>query len=46
VQDDASRQGIGQSTVYFRIGRLAQAIQRHPLFEEVVAAFRTRRPTA
>jgi hypothetical protein len=37
----AERHGIGQSTVYFRIQKLAQAIQSHPWFEEITAPFRT-----
>jgi hypothetical protein len=36
----ADRHGIGQSTVYFRIEKLAQAIQSHPWFEEIIAPFR------
>ena len=36
----ADKHGIGQSTVYFRIKKLAEAIQLHPWFEEVVAPFR------
>ena len=42
----ASRQGIGQSTVYFRIKKLAETIQHHPWFEEVTAPFRTSRQPA
>ena len=42
----ANRHGIGQSTVYFRIGKLAQAIQRHPWFEEISAPFRANRRPA
>ena len=42
----ASRQGIGQSTVYFRIKKLAEAIQRHPWFEEITAPFRPVRQPA
>jgi len=38
----ADRHGIGQSTVYFRIKKLAEAIQSHPWFEEVTAPFRPR----
>ena len=41
----AERHGIGQSTVYFRIKKLAEAIQLHPWFEEVVAPFRPLRTT-
>ena len=45
IHSDPSRHGIGQSTVYFRIEKLAQAIQRHPWFDEITAPFRTtRRP--
>ena len=45
IHSYASRHGIGQSTVYFRIKKLAQALQRHPWFEEITAPFRTsRRP--
>ena len=45
IHNYAARHGIGQSTVYFRIKKLAQAIQRHPWFEEITAPFRTsRRP--
>ena len=40
----ADKHGIGQSTVYFRIKKLAEAIQLHPWFEEVVAPFRPLRP--
>ena len=36
----ADKHGIGQSTVYFRIKKLAEAIQLHPWFEEVTAPFR------
>jgi hypothetical protein len=46
IHSYADRHGIGQSTVYFRIQKLAQAIQRHPWFEEITAPFRTLRPTA
>jgi hypothetical protein len=45
IHSYAARHGIGQSGVYARIERLAQAIQRHPWFEEITAPFRTiRRP--
>ena len=45
IHSYADRHGIGQSTVYFRIQKLAQAIQRHPWFDEITAPFRTvRRP--
>jgi hypothetical protein len=46
IHSYADRHGIGQSTVYFRIDKLAQAIQRHPWFEEITAPFRTIRRTA
>ena len=46
VHSYADRHGIGQSTVYFRIQKLAQAIQRHPLFEEITAPFRPVRRAA
>jgi hypothetical protein len=36
----ARRHGIGQSGVYARLDKLAQAIQRHPWFEEVTTPFR------
>ena len=42
----ASREGIGQSTVYFRIKKLAEAIQHHPWFDEITAPFRTASRTA
>jgi hypothetical protein len=35
----AARHGIGQSGVYARIDKLAQAIQRHPWFDEITAPF-------
>ena len=41
IHSYARRHGIGQSGVYARIEKLAQAIQRHPWFEEVTASFRT-----
>ena len=41
IHSYADRQGIGQSTVYFRIKKLAEAIQLHPWFEEITAPFRT-----
>jgi len=45
IHSYASRHGIGQSGVYARIEKLAQAIQRHPWFDEITAPFRTiRRP--
>ena len=40
IHSYADRHGIGQSTVYFRIEKLAQAIQCHPWFEEITAPFR------
>jgi hypothetical protein len=46
IHSYADRHGIGQSTVYFRIQKLAQAIQRHPWFEEITAPFRNVRRTA
>jgi len=46
VQSYARRHGIGQSGVYFRIRKLAQAIQRHPWFEEITAPFRPIRRSA
>jgi hypothetical protein len=39
----AHRQGIGLSGVYFRMQKLAQAIQRHPWFDEITSPFRTPR---
>ena len=42
IHSYADRHGIGQSGVYARIEKLAQAIQRHPWFEEITAPFRTR----
>ena len=36
----AQRQGIALSTVYFRMEHLAQALQRHPWFEEITGPFR------
>jgi len=36
----ASRHGIGQSGVYARLDKLAQAIRRHPWFDEITAPFR------
>ena len=41
IHNYADRHGIGQSTVYFRIKKLAEAIQRHPWFDEITAPFRT-----
>ena len=42
IHSYADRHGIGQSTVYFRIQKLADAIQRHPWFDEITAHFRPR----
>ncbi len=42
----ADRHGIGQSTVYFRIKKLAEALQRHPWFSEITAPFRPLRQPA
>ena len=42
----ADRHGIGQSTVYFRIKKLAEAILLHPWFEELTAPFRPVRTAA
>ena len=46
VHSYADRHGIGQSTVYFRIKKLAEALQRHPWFEEITAPFRPSRRAA
>jgi len=46
VHSYADRHGIGQSGVYARIEKLAQAIQRHPWFDEVTAPFRPSRRAA
>jgi hypothetical protein len=46
VQSYASREGIGQSTVYFRMDKLAQAIQRDPWFDEITRPFRPLRTAA
>ena len=46
IHSYADRHGIGQSGVYARIERLAQAIQRHPWFEEITAPFRNTRRAA
>jgi len=43
VHSYADRHGIGQSGVYARIEKLAQAIQRHPWFDEITAPFRPSR---
>ena len=42
----ADRHQIGRSTVYFRIKKLAEAIQIHPWFDEITAPFRTASRTA
>ena len=42
----AHRQGIALSTVYFRMKHLADAIQRHPWFDEITAHFRPMRRAA
>ena len=42
----ADRHQIGRSTVYFRIKKLAEAIQLHPWFDEITAPFRTTSRTA
>ena len=42
----AHRQDIALSTVYFRMNSLAQAIQRHPWFDEITAHFRPLRRAA
>jgi hypothetical protein len=42
----ADRHQIGRSTVYFRIKKLAEAIQLHPWFDEITAPFRTVQQTA
>jgi hypothetical protein len=42
----ADRHQIGRSTVYFRIKKLAEAIQNHPWFDEITAPFRTASRTA
>ena len=46
IHSYAARHGIGQSTVYFRIKKLAEAIQCHPWFDEITAPFRAYRQTA
>ena len=40
IEAYASRKGIGISTVYDRLKKLAGAIQLHPMFAELAAAFR------
>jgi hypothetical protein len=42
----ARRQGIALSTVYFRIKQLADAIQQHPWFAEILGPYRTQRHSA
>ena len=42
----AHRQGIGLSGVYFRMQHLADAIQRHPWFDEITAHLRPLRRAA
>ena len=42
----AERHGIGQSGVYARIAKLAEAIQRHPWFAEITAPFQPLRRAA
>jgi hypothetical protein len=42
----AQRQSIALSTVYFRMNHLAQAIQRHPWFDEITRPFRPLRRAA
>jgi hypothetical protein len=42
----AQSQGIGLSTVYFRMKNLAHAIQRHPWFSEITDHFRPLRRAA
>ena len=46
IHSYADKHGIGQSTVYFRIKKLAEAIQCHPWFDEITAPFRTASRTA
>ena len=43
VHSYAARHGIGQSGVYARIKKLAEALQRHPWFEEITSPFRPSR---
>ena len=42
IEAYASRKGIGISTVYDRLKKLAGTIQLHPMFAELAAAFRPR----
>ena len=46
LSEYARRQRIGLSAVYFRMQRLAQAIQRHPWFGDITAPFRPLRRAA
>ena len=46
LRDYAQRQRIGLSAVYFRMQRLAQAIQRHPWFDDITGPFRPLRRAA
>ena len=46
VHSYAARHGIGQSGVYARIEKLAEAIQSHPWFDEITAPFRPSRRAA
>jgi hypothetical protein len=39
----AQRQGIGLSTVYWRMEQLAREVQQHPWFEELTRPFRSER---
>jgi hypothetical protein len=43
LRDYAQHQGIALSTVYFPMKQLAQAIQRHPWFDEITRPFRPAR---
>ncbi len=45
LRDYAQRQRIGLSAVYFRMQRLAQAIQRHPWFDDITAPSAPLAPT-
>jgi len=42
----AQRHGIALSTVYFRMQRLAETLQRHPWFDEITSPFRPLRRNA
>jgi hypothetical protein len=46
VRAYANRHGIGLSTVYFRMQKMADAIQRHPWFHEITAPFQPLRRAA